>query len=126
MRQIYETAITEPRHTNGNPAVRNNVGARKPEDPKNEGDRATPDYVYRTGIRKRQGAKAPSHRNDSVDTKARRTGQQEPMCLVMPEGLIRTGTLQPIVELMKKTKKYVRQYIRKTKKVRKPQPENAE
>ena len=122
---MYKTAITEPRHTNGNPAVRNNVGARKPEDPKNEGDRATPHYVHRTRIRKRQGAEAPRHRNDSVDTKARRTGQQEPTCLVVPEGLIRTGTLQPIVELIKKTKKYVRQYIRKKqKKVRKPQPEN--
>ena len=85
---MYKTAITETRHTNGNPAVRNVVGAREPEDPKNGGDRATPHHVYRTGIWKRQGAEAPSHRNDSVDTKAKRRGQQEPTCLIMPEGLI--------------------------------------
>ena len=95
---------------NSNLAVRNNVGARKPEDHKNEGDRATPQYVYLTGIRKGQGAEVPSYRNDRVDTKARRIVQQEPTCLIMPEGLRRTGNLQPIVELMKK-KKYVRQYI---------------
>ena len=70
---MYETAGTKPRHTNGKPAVTINVGAGKPEDPKNEGDRATPRYVYRSGIRKRQGAETLSYRT-SVDTKARRTG----------------------------------------------------
>ena len=56
-----KTTCTEPRHTNGNPTVRINVGVGKPEDPSNEGDRATPHYVYCSGIRKRQAAEAPSY-----------------------------------------------------------------
>ena len=115
---MHETAGTEPRHTNGNPAVTNNAGAGKPEDPKNEGDRATPHYVYRSGRRKRQAAEAPSHRT-SVDTKARRTAQQEPTCHILPEVLKRTGTLQHSTneeENNERKKKYVSQYIRKNKK----------
>ena len=36
---------------NGNLAATSNVGAGKPEDSRNEGDRATPHYVYRSGMR---------------------------------------------------------------------------
>ena len=47
---MSETACTEPRYTNGNSAVTTNVGAGKPEESRNKGDRATPHYVYRSGI----------------------------------------------------------------------------
>ena len=58
---MSETACAQLRHTNGNLAVTTNVGAGKPEDPRNEGDRAKPQYVYCSGISKRQAVEAPSH-----------------------------------------------------------------
>ena len=82
---MYETAGMEPRHTNGNPAVTINVGDGKPEDPKNEGDRATPQYVYRSGRSKRQADEClyRGEKNSPAGTHVSR----------LVEVLIRTGTL---------------------------------
>ena len=46
---MSETACTEPRYTTGNPVATTNVGAGKPEDSRNEGERATPHHVYLSG-----------------------------------------------------------------------------
>ena len=101
---MSETACDEPRHTNGNPAATTNVGARKPEDHRNGGDRAMPRYVYCPGISKRQDVEAPSH-TTTVSIPRREEQTSRNPHLILLEVLIRTGTLQHTVQMRNKTMK---------------------
>ena len=122
---MYETAGTEPRHTNGNPAMTINVGAGKPEDPKNEGDRVTPYYVYRSGRRD----KVPRHQVIERQCryqgeKSRSAGTHMSRRAVSPHKNRYPATHSTNEEEhTERKKKYESQCIRKNKKIRKPQPE---
>ena len=102
---MYETAGTEPRHTNNNPVETNNVGAIMPEDPKNKGDGAMSHYVYRSGRRKRQGAEASSHRTTVAIPRREEQASRNPRvpeCWKSPKEQV---PLQHIVQMRKKTRK---------------------
>ena len=75
-------------------AATSNVVAGKPEDSRNEGDRASPQYVYRSGISMEQAVEAPGQLVAVSILKKEKTVQQEPTSLIMSEAPIKTGTLQ--------------------------------